>query len=271
MHERPEPTPEETLDHLAGTWRIFQLKRGHRFSTDDLATAWRAAQARPDAKRILDLGCGIGSVGLTTLWRLGHPDATLLGVEAQDVSYALFQKTRAWNHLEDRVQIVQGDLRDPDVVPNGEKFVLITGSPPYLPPDKGVLSPVSQRAHARIELRGGVADYCAAARRFLAPGGRFSFVMPADDPRTEGAPLAAGFAIVERWDFIFRAGGPFHIAVITCAHADESPPPRVTGQLVIRDESGEWTPEYLEFRRQMGMPMGSPDKPKGGSRRQNPA
>ncbi len=40
--------------HLEGR----QLRRGHRFSTDDLVTAWRASAARPDAGDLLDLGAG---------------------------------------------------------------------------------------------------------------------------------------------------------------------------------------------------------------------
>jgi hypothetical protein len=35
-----------TLDILAGDWRIFQLRNGHRFSADDLLTAWTRAHAR---------------------------------------------------------------------------------------------------------------------------------------------------------------------------------------------------------------------------------
>jgi hypothetical protein len=36
-----------TLDILAGDWRIFQLRTGHRFSADDLLTAWTAVRATP--------------------------------------------------------------------------------------------------------------------------------------------------------------------------------------------------------------------------------
>lgn len=50
-----------TFDILAGAWRIFQLRHGHRFSTDDLLTAWAAVRANPEARRLLDLGAGIGS------------------------------------------------------------------------------------------------------------------------------------------------------------------------------------------------------------------
>lgn len=256
MHLDPDlqPAADESLDLLAGSWRIFQLKRGHRFSTDDLATSWRAAKALPNARTLLDIGSGIGSVGLTTLWRLKNPDARLVGIEAQEVSLALARRTVAYNDLGDRVAYHHGDLRDAAVLPAGARFELITGSPPYIPPGKGLLSPNSQRAHARNELRGSVVDYCAAARRWLAPGGRFVYVMPGADVRTEQAPLACGLVVLERWDYVFRQGKGIEIATIVCAREEDGPhPPRTDGRLVIRDVNGEWTPEYLEFRAAMGI------------------
>lgn len=252
------PAEHESLDPIVGDWRLFQLKKGHRFSVDDVATAWRAAAASPRARRLLDIGTGIGSVATATLWKLGNPEATLVGVEAQQVSVDLNRRSVRLNGLADRVTVLHGDLRDPDVIPAdllpAGGFDLITGSPPYIPEGKGVLSPIPQRAGARIELRGSVFDYCQAARRWLAPGGRFTFVMAAADPRTEAAPPAHGLTIVERLDITFRAGRAPHIAVLVCARAEDVPEPaeRATLSLTLRDETGRLTPENLEFRQQMG-------------------
>ncbi len=249
------PGPHESLDKLIGTWRVFQLRRGHRFSTDDLVTAWRARAARPEATQLLDIGCGIGSVGLSTLYGMG-PDATLIGVEYQALSADLVRRSVAMNGLDGRVQILRGDLRDPHVLPEGSTFELITGSPPYIPLGAGVVSPHPQRAGARIELQGSVFDYCAAARRWLAPHGRFAFVMLAADPRTEQAPIDAGLAVVERTDVVFGKNGSTqpHIAVLVCARAEDGPhPARQTHTLVVRGPDGEWTRQYLAFRQQMGV------------------
>ena len=248
------PTPEESLDRLNDDWRILQLKRGHRFSTDDLVCAWRASLSSPMATNLLDIGSGIGSVGLSVLHR-ASVSARLTTIEAQDVSIGLARRTVALNGLNDRVTLHQGDLRDASVLPEGSMFDLITGSPPYMPPEKGVVSPVPQRAFARMEFRGSVFDYCVAAKRWLAPGGRFCFVMTAKDPRTEEAPSAAGLQVVERWDYVFRRNADPLITTLVCVHADEDPPERTTGSLVIRGPDGQWTDAYLDFRSQMGSPV----------------
>src|SRR6185369_5301860 len=53
------PHDGESLDALAGEWRIFQRADGHRYSTDDLLTAWyaahHAAQRGLDVRRYVDL------------------------------------------------------------------------------------------------------------------------------------------------------------------------------------------------------------------------
>src|SRR3954447_18690647 len=92
------PTPEESLDALSGHFRIFQLKKGHRYSTDDVLTAWYGTSWCPSASTALDLGSGIGSVGMTAAWRL--QGARLVTVEAQEVSVALARKSARFNGIE---------------------------------------------------------------------------------------------------------------------------------------------------------------------------
>ena len=249
----------ETLDRLVGPWHILQLRRGHRFSTDDLVAAWRAWQARPDATRLLDLGSGIGSVGLTTFFQVAcwgqepsrrRDEVTLTTVEVQAVSAGLQRRTVRLNGLADRVTVHHGDLRDTERLLGDATFDLITGSPPYFPEGTALVSAHPQKAGARVELRGSVLDYCAAAKRHLAPGGRFVYVMAAADARTEAAPLAHGLRVVERLDVVFAAPREPLVCVLVCAHEGEVPADaeRVTHELVVRGADGEWTAEYLAFR-----------------------
>ncbi len=237
---------DTTLDTLAGTWRIFQLRHGHRFSADDLLTAWAAVQAQPAALRLLDLGAGLGSVGLLALWKL-PPTGHLTMVEVQAVSHALACRTVAYNGLTERVTLHHQDLR----AWSGGSFDLITGSPPYLAVGQGVRPQHPQKAAARFELHGDVFDYCQAAARSLAAHGVFCFCHAADDPRPESAIASAGLTLVRRQQVYFRASLPPRIALFTCAwqgpRAD--PPP-----LIIRDRQGRWTAEYLALREEMGAP-----------------
>ncbi|MBN1335828.1 MAG: methyltransferase [Deltaproteobacteria bacterium] len=252
----PVPGPHETCDILSGTWRILQLRRGHRFSTDDLLCAWAAARdlAR-GPHRLLDLGAGIGSVGLMVLWKVGQ-GSRLVMVEAQAESHQLAVRTVALNDLADRVEARWGDLRDPASVPEEQSYDVVTCSPPYIPPGRGVLSPVAQRAGARIELRGDIFDYLGAARRAVAPQGRVAVVFAAGDPRLEAAVAAADLAPLWRRDVVFRAGKPPSICVLVAVRAEEGPmEARRESPLVLRDAAGIWTEEYVAVRRATGAPV----------------
>jgi tRNA1(Val) A37 N6-methylase TrmN6 len=233
-----------TLDHLAGSWRIFQLRRGHRFTIDDLLSAWAAVQARPQARFVLDLGAGIGSIGLLALWRLPAAERLTM-VEVQAVSHTLAYRTVAYNGLATRVALHLMDLRR---WPGGN-FDLVMASPPYRPLARGVPPRHPQKAAARFELHGDVFDYCQAAARSVAETGVFCFSHAADDARPEQAIAASGLRLVQRQLIYFRATQPPGIALFTCAWRgvrSDLPP------LVIRDQRGRWTAEYLSIREEMG-------------------
>jgi tRNA1Val (adenine37-N6)-methyltransferase len=235
-----------TLDTLAGSWRIFQLRRGHRFSTDDLLVAWAAVRAQPEARRLLDLGAGLGSVGLLALWML-PTEAHLTMVEVQAVSHLLAQRSVAYNGLTERVRLRLQALQD---WPGGS-FDLVMGSPPYLPLPQGVHPQHAQKLAARFELHGTVDDYCAAAARSLTNTGSFCFCHTADDPRPEPAIVRAGLRLVHRQLIYFRARLPARLALFTCAWQGGRDDP---APLVIRDRQGRWTAEYLAMREEMGAP-----------------
>ena len=158
-----------TCDAITADFRILQRRKGHRYSLDDLATAAEAVRAAGDApiSRYLDLGCGIGSALLMVSWRL-RP-ATVVGIEALDVSATLARFNLRLNRLEAR--LFEGDHRDVTAAWTEPPFDLVTGTPPYLPVGTALASPDPQRAAARLELRGGIEDYLASADRVLAPGG----------------------------------------------------------------------------------------------------
>ena len=244
----PRPAADETLDRLTADWHIFQLRRGHRYSTDDLMVAWLASRVAPDARRLLDIGAGIGSVGLLTLWNMAA-DAHLTMVEVQEVSHCLARKTVAFNGLDGRVALRHGDLRDESSVPERAAFDLVTGSPPYIPLGKGVVSPVPQRAGARIELRGDVFDYCRTAARAMCPDGWFCLAHAAADPRPEAAIEAAGLRVRHRADVYFREGRAPTIAVFAAAFdgAREDLPP-----IVIRGRDGVFSDQYQAIRSRTG-------------------
>ncbi|HVT02409.1 MAG TPA: methyltransferase [Thermoanaerobaculia bacterium] len=269
---RPGPIPPggveveegETLDFLCGYYRIFQYAKGHRYSTDDVLTAWYGTQWAPRVERAADLGSGIGSVAMISAWRL--PGATFCTVEAQSISIRLARKSIRYNGLENRFRPYEGDLRDETVLGHELPFDLVTGSPPYFP--KGTAAPADhpQAVGARIETRGAIEDYARAASRILGLGGLFAFVFPMNQlDRVIDALAASGLVLLRYRPVVFREGDAPLIGLFAASRAADLPvsftspregKPVVESPLIIRTRKGGVHPEYATVRLSFGFPPG---------------
>src|SRR5215510_4668330 len=92
-----------TDDALTERVRVAQRRGGHRYSFDDVVTAWVAARAVPSANTYLDLGCGLGSVLLMVADRV--PGARAVGIEAQQESFELAKHNVERSWCADRVRV----------------------------------------------------------------------------------------------------------------------------------------------------------------------
>jgi tRNA1Val (adenine37-N6)-methyltransferase len=256
--QRPNVPEDETLDAISGHFRIFQLRKGHRFSTDDVLTAWYGTTWVPSARTVLDLGSGIGSVGMIAAWRL--QGARFVTVEAQEESVRLARKSASYNGLEDRYEIRHGDFRDARLLRADERFDLVLGSPPYFPPGTGIEGDHPQKIACRFEMRGDVRDYCLVAERHLAAGGVFACVFPEEQrDRIETAAGSASLAIVRRRPIVFREGEPPLVTLFLMLRRGDLPEgfrdqTWVEPTLVIRTSDGLVHPEYQAVKLAVGFP-----------------
>jgi tRNA1Val (adenine37-N6)-methyltransferase len=254
----PDVPPDETLDALSGHFRIFQLRDGHRFSTDDVLTAWYGTSWAPAASRVLDLGSGIGSVGMIAAWRLAG--ARVVTIEAQEDSVRLARKSATYNGLDSRYEIRHADFRHAEALDSNETFDLVLGSPPYFPLGTGVESDHPQKVACRFELRGDITDYARIAATHLASGGVFACVFPEDQrERLETAARASGMIIVRRRPVVFRAGEAPLVGLFLMMRATDLPVEArertwVEPPLIIRAADGSEHPEYAALKLSVGFP-----------------
>jgi tRNA1Val (adenine37-N6)-methyltransferase len=257
----PAVEPGETLDAISGYYRLFQLENGHRFSTDDVLTAWYGTTWAPCARTVLDLGSGIGSVGMISAWRLQA--ARFVTVEAQPESVRLARKSGEWNGVKERYEIRQGDFRLPDALGPDERFDLVLGSPPYFPLGSGVEGDHPQKIACRFETLGTVADYCATAAKHLESGGFFACVFPVapeeQERRMREAAKEAGLVIVRMRRIVLREAERPLLGLFGMMRAADLPewmrtrtweePP-----MIIRTREGAIHPEYSVVKLSFGFP-----------------
>jgi len=169
----PRPRSGETLDTFhRGRVRLYQKKKGYRFSVDaPLLADFIRTKKTDDA---LEVGTGSGIIALL-LGAGRRPFRRLTALEVQPGLAALAKRNVALNGLEGRVEVVRADYRE---YAPGRTFDLVFSNPPYVPRAGGYLSRTSERAVARHELHGGIADLMRKTAEWLKPGGRACFVFP---------------------------------------------------------------------------------------------
>lgn len=170
-----EMNPEETLDDvLGGRLKVLQKKKGYRFSLDSILLA-HFVRIDPGSK-VLELGLGSGVISLILCYRTGCP---LTGVEIQEQLAEMAARSFRINRLDHCVDIIRSDLRDIKTVLPGGGFDVVVFNPPYRRKGSGRISANDEKAHARHELSGALADFVGAADYLCRKSGRVFTIYPA--------------------------------------------------------------------------------------------
>eukprot|EP00440_Ansanella_granifera_P041225 gb/GFBE01044708.1/.p1 GENE.gb/GFBE01044708.1/~~gb/GFBE01044708.1/.p1 ORF type:complete len:312 (+),score=59.24 gb/GFBE01044708.1/:1-936(+) len=250
---RPQPTASGkpvVLDRLCHEWSIYQVADGYRFNGDDILLARAAWHSVPHGRHLLDLGAGTGSVGL--LWLAQQPpEAMLTSLEAQEESVELFRRSIDRLGLQQRVCSKQGDLRDSDVISQLDPtFDIITANPPYLDPKGRQLPAHLQRRYCYYELRGGIAEFAAAAAAKLSPTGKFCMVRVHDRGDDMLAAVRRAGLVAEKRLTAFARGRPkWQVLVCSKSSRDEELEEQT---LIVRDQRGVWTSDWDDICHEMG-------------------
>jgi tRNA1Val (adenine37-N6)-methyltransferase len=173
----PPPDDETTLDTMfRGRITLRQSRRGYRFGIDSVLLAAHAARHRPE--RFVDIGAGCGIVSLALDALLGGTP-TGVAVEIQPSLFTLLRENIDRNGASDRIHALHADARDAARALGSTPADVVVMNPPYFEPGHGHLNPGSERARARHQLDGSLAELLRAARRCAGPLGSVEFVYPA--------------------------------------------------------------------------------------------
>lgn len=119
----------EVLNDLVGykNLKIFQNTEWFSFSLDSVLLP-NFVTLNKNIETIMDLGCGNAPIPLILSTKT---DAKIIGVEIQKDSYDLAKKTVLYNHLENKIELLNVDMKDLKSIYSGDSIDVITCNPPY--------------------------------------------------------------------------------------------------------------------------------------------
>ncbi len=163
----------ERLDDLQlDGLKIIQDPERFCFGMDAvLLTAF--AQVR-EGEKLLDLGTGTGVIPI--LLSAKTQGASFTGLEIDPKCAEMAGRSVRYDGLEDRVSILQGDLREVRDLFGPASFDVVTSNPPYMTASHGLVNPKPELAAARHEILCTLEDVVGAASAMLGNRGRFYMV-----------------------------------------------------------------------------------------------
>jgi tRNA1Val (adenine37-N6)-methyltransferase len=229
---------EETLDEiLAGRLRIFQRKRGYRFSVDAILLA-HFVSLKSKSKAI-DLGTGSGIIPLILAARFPH--VAWIGLEIQAELAKLANKSIQLNCLQDHINIVNGDARKIKNIFSAHSFDAVTFNPPYRKINSGRINPDQEKAIARHEVKGSLEDFLQAAKYLLKPAGKVFTIYPAKRLAELVSVFRANSIEPKRMKFVFSDVKSTAGFVLAEGRAGSSEELKIEPSLVIYDQDKRYT------------------------------
>lgn len=176
---------------LGGALRIRQPARGYRAGLDAVLLAAAVPATGDSPTRVLDLGAGVGTVGLAIAVRLPRAEVTL--VEREPGLVLLARANSAANGTDGRVSVIEADVRataqmlaDAGVEP--DSFDHAVANPPYFSAGLGLRPTLEQRAVSREMPEADLDAWIRCAARAVRPGGTLTLI---HRPEALGRLLAA--------------------------------------------------------------------------------
>lgn len=163
----------ERIDDLGiKGYRIIQKEQGFCFGMDAVLLSDFASVR--DGGRVLDLGTGTGI--LPILMEAKTKASYLAGLEIQSEMAKMARRSVQLNHLESKIEIVEGDIKEASAIFSHDSFDVITSNPPYMIGQHGLVNPSDTKAVARHEILCTFSDISDAAKKLLKNRGKLFLV-----------------------------------------------------------------------------------------------
>lgn len=163
----------ERLDDLnRDGYRIIQDPGRFCFGMDAVLLSGFANIKKND--KVLDLGTGTGVIPILLAAKTNGLHFT--GLEIQPESADMAERSVQLNHLQDRISIVTGDIKDASKIFGASSFDVITTNPPYMIGEHGLQNEADAKTIARHEVLCTLDDILAQSAKLLKTGGRFYMV-----------------------------------------------------------------------------------------------
>ncbi|MBM7614744.1 tRNA1(Val) (adenine(37)-N6)-methyltransferase [Alkaliphilus hydrothermalis] len=162
----------ERIDDLQiNNLKIIQNPNGFCFGLDAVLLA-NFVELRKGFK-VVDLGTGTGIIPILLAGK--SQDTQIKAIEIQEDVSEMASRSMKLNQLEDRVEVLNIDLKDHNKYLQPNSFDVVTTNPPYMH-SEGLINPGDKKAISRHEVKCTLEDVIATAAKLLKDHGKLFMV-----------------------------------------------------------------------------------------------
>lgn len=162
----------ERLDDLQNGYWMIQNNKDFCYGID--AVLLSAFAKVKTGENVLDLCTGTGIIPV--LLKAKTPGDHFTGLEIQEKSVDMARRSVEYNHLNEYITILQGDVKDASQIFGAGAFDVVTCNPPYMTAHHGLSNAHLPRAIARHEVLCTLEDVVRQSAYVLKSRGRFYMV-----------------------------------------------------------------------------------------------
>ena len=162
----------ERVDDLQNGYYVIQDPDKFCFGMDAVLLSGFAKVKKGEIA--LDMGTGTGIIPILLKAKTSGKHFT--GLEIQQECADMAGRSVRYNHLEDDVEIVRGDIKEAADIFGAASFDVVTSNPPYMIGQHGIQNPYMAKAIARHEILCTLEDVVSQAANVLKDRGRFFMV-----------------------------------------------------------------------------------------------
>ena len=227
---------------LGGKVTLWQPAQGYRVAVDPILLA-AAVQPKAGA-RVLDLGCGVGTIALCLLARC--PDITVVGLELNANLVDIARRNALENNASERLVIHHGSVATLPAEILAGTFDIVATNPPYLKAGHASTSPDMTKQSANVESGADLQAWIKAAARALKNKGRLAMIHRADRLDQILSVLHGSFGEITIHP-LWPKSGVSAKRVIVHARKGNSSPSQLTAGTVLHQDDGEFTDEAIRI------------------------
>lgn len=234
----------ETIDELKQVgYKIIQGKSSFKFGIDAFLLAWYAVSCEGirNNSSVIDLCTGSGIVPLLLSGKSRAQHISALEIQPESASMA--SRSVEMNSLQEKIQVVQGDVKQVSGLFKKHSFNVVTCNPPYMISDHGKQNPEDAKAIARFEVLCNLEDVVAAADYLLKEHGVFYMIHRPFRVAEIFACLNRHKMEPKRIRFIHPFAGEEPNLVLIEARKNANPRLLVERPLVVYETPGNYTAE----------------------------